>query len=93
VEVIRDVVNKSVLWSNQANESLATFSDQQLYLQTVSLLMNKLKDRHSRYTLVKHFPGRTLAFFSLLREQMGDAYDFSFFNPSGHYCLNMAKAH
>lgn len=32
MEVIKDVVGKSSLWANQANESLATFSDQQLYL-------------------------------------------------------------
>jgi hypothetical protein len=59
----------------------------------VSLLINKLKDRHARFSLVKHFPGRALTFYSELREQMGDAYDFSFFNPSGHYRLNLAKTH
>ena len=56
MEVIKDVINKNCLWSNQASQVLSSFTDQNLFMDTMQLLMYKLKDRHSRFVLTSQFP-------------------------------------
>lgn len=91
MEVIKDVISKQALWSNQAQQLLASFSDQILFKDTMELLLYKLKDRHSRFILVSQFPERACSFYSSMMQTMGQMYDFSFYNPNGHYQLNLGK--
>ena len=56
------------------------------------ILMNRIVDRHNRFALISHFPKnqqRTL--LSKISQRMGNAFYFPYWNPNGHYELNLAN--
>ena len=91
MELLKDVVEKHMLWSSQAIAALGSFSDQQMYNQAVKTLLPKIRDSHNRFSLVQHFPQRSLVFLQELKREMGSAFEFSFYNPNGYYELDLGK--
>jgi len=53
--------------------------------------MNRIVDRHNRFNLVHHFGYMQRLIFSQLFKRMGHAFYFSYWNPNGHYELNLAN--
>jgi len=54
-------------------------------------LIPRIRDSHNRFSLVQHFPERSLGFLQELQKEMGDGFNFSFFNPSGRYTIDLGR--
>jgi len=54
----------------------------------VPYLMNRIVDRHVRFKLLSHF--NDIKTFRNISKVMNKCYYFSFWNPTGHYSLNLA---
>ncbi len=52
-------------------------------------LLNRIVDRHARFYLLSHFENDQI--FKNVCKQMGKSFFFSFWNPSGHYYLNLSQ--
>jgi len=53
-------------------------------------MLPKIRDRHNRYKLIEHFKWEMQTMLSRVHSYMGQAMNFNFWNPTGHYILNMA---
>lgn len=51
-ELIKNLAKEHMMWTHQAFELLHTFRDQGTYVKIVPFLMNRIKDRHMRFSLV-----------------------------------------
>ena len=55
------------------------------------MLMARVKDWHNRFILVEHFKSSAARILTTIKKQMGQAFTFNFFNPNGHYRLNLGE--
>ena len=55
------------------------------------MLLARIKDWHNRFILVEHFKGSSARILTTIKKQMGQAFTFNFFNPNGHYRLNLSE--
>lgn len=53
------------------------------------MLFNRVVNRHLRYDLVQQLP--TVDAKQITMKQLGSAYTFNYFNPTGHYELKLAN--
>jgi len=53
--------------------------------------MNRIFDRHNRFYLVSHFQNIAKRLLSKIHSKMNDSYFFTFWNPTGHYSLNLGS--
>ena len=80
-----------MVWTVQAHEILFMFKNIEQFSNIVPYLLNRIYDRHNRFYLVSHFPNIAKRLLSKISAKMGDAFFFSFWNPTGHYTLNLAN--
>ena len=52
--------------------------------------MPKIRDRHNRFKLIGHFKWEMQTMLTRIHNNMEQAMNFNFFNPQGHYELNLA---
>ena len=64
--------------------------DEATFTRMAKTLMGRVKDRHNRFLLVDHFRESQGRVLTSIKSQLGQALSFNFFNPSGHYRLNLA---
>lgn len=67
------------------------FKNIEQFADIAPFLLNRIYDRHNRFHLVSHFSNITRRLLSKISSKMGDAFFFSFWNPTGHYALNLAS--
>lgn len=52
--------------------------------------MNRVVDRHNRFGIITSFPKGQRFLLSKIAQKMGRAFMFNYWNPNGHYELNLA---
>ena len=91
-QVIKDLQFKNVFWTNQVYQTLYVFKkDENDFIRMMRMLLARVKDWHNRFLLVEHFKGSAARILSTIKTQMGQAFTFNFFNPNGHYRLNLVE--
>ena len=80
-----------MLWTRQALEILYSFKDVESFAKIAPCLMNRVVDRHNRFALFSHFPHGQRTLLSKVFSRMGKAYNFNYWNPNGHYELNLGN--
>ena len=65
------------------------FTDVDQYERVVCSVMPKIQDRHNRFQLVSAHKDIGCIMLSKLHKRLGQAMNFNFWNPSGHYNLNL----
>ena len=89
--IIKDLLSKSSIWADQAFELLYPFRDNVLQFQRmVEFMLPKITDRHNRFKLIKHFNFEMQTMLTRISNNMGQAMNFNFWNPTGSYCLNLS---
>jgi hypothetical protein len=53
------------------------------------VVFNAIADRHNRFAMFQLWPENAAANISKCTKELGDAFNFTFFNPTGHYVLNL----
>ena len=89
--VIKDVSQKNSIWTRQAQEMLHVFKDTTTFNKAATLLIPRIKDKHIRFALVRNFSSMSQSFLSDLKINLGPAFNFCFWNPTGHYKLNLGQ--
>lgn len=54
------------------------------------MILPKIKDQHNRFKVIEHFKGNAQTILSGMYKTLGQAMFFNFWNPSGHYDLNLS---
>eukprot|EP00347_Sterkiella_histriomuscorum_P017989 403347211 len=90
-QLIKNLAKEHMIWSSQANELLYAVKNQEVFCRVAPYLMNRAVDRHNRFSIVNHFGYMQKQIFSQLYNKMGHAFYFSFWNPNGHYEINLAN--
>lgn len=90
-EMVRNLARDHVLWARQALEILYSFKNLESLAKMAPLLMNRIIDRHNRFALVSHVPKVQRTLMSKIFQKMGNAFGFNYWNPNGHYELNLAN--
>ena len=91
-ELVRNLAREHMLWTRQAFEILYSFKNLEALAKIAPFLMNRVVDRHNRFALVSHFPKAQRNLLSKLSNKMSrQAFSFCYFNPNGHYELNLAN--
>ena len=81
-----------MLFAKQAIELMYSFKNFEAMAKIAPFLMNRIVDRHNRFSVVTHFPKGQRALLSKIAQKMGrPAYCFNYWNPNGHYELNLAN--
>ena len=88
--LIKDLLSKNSLWSNQAFELLQMFKEEQQFKRIVEMVLPKIIDQHNRFKILEHFKENLQTLLTRVYSSMGQAMFFNFFNPSGHYNLNLS---
>ena len=88
--LIKDLVSKNSLWASQAHQLLYTCTDVQQFERMYEILLPKIRDRHNRYKLIEHFRREMMSMLTRVHMSMGQSMNFNFWNPVGHYSLNLA---
>jgi hypothetical protein len=68
-----------------------SFKNQEIFAKIAPVLMNRIVDRHNRFALVSHFPKQQKSLLTKISQRMGGSYFFNYWNPNGHYELNLAN--
>lgn len=84
------MLSKNSLWANQAFELLYTFKEEQQFQRIVELILPKIRDRHNRFKVIEHFNWEMQTLMTRIQANMGQAMNFNFWNPQGHYNLNLS---
>ena len=87
--VIRDLLTKHSLWANQAYELLYCFKEQAVYQRVLEHVFPKIRDNHNKYKLIEHFKWEMQTMLTRIKSNLGQAMNFNFWNPQGHYVLNL----
>ena len=90
LEAIRDFVQSNSLTARQGVELMRFFKDRADYQTISSLILSVICDKHNRFALFQHYPESTTTNIRKCQRELGDAFNFTFWNPSGHYMLNLA---
>ena len=90
-EMVRNLAREHMLWARQAMELMYSFKNLESLAKIAPFLMNRVVDRHNRFALVSHFPKAQRILLSKISQRMGNAYNFNYWNPNGHYELNLAN--
>lgn len=53
-------------------------------------MIPKIRDRHNRFLLIEHFKKEMMSMLTRIHLTMGQSMNFNFWNPVGHYSLNLA---
>lgn len=56
-----------------------------------SLIFTNVIDKHNRFALFQLFPEMASSYIKKCQRDLGDAYNFTFWNPTGHYVMNLAN--
>lgn len=67
------------------------FKNIEQFATIVPYLLNRISDRQNRFTLITHFQNIAKRLLTKIASKMGDAFFFSFWNPTSHYALNLAN--
>mmetsp|Transcript_10761 Transcript_10761/g.8031 ORF Transcript_10761/g.8031 Transcript_10761/m.8031 type:complete len:214 (-) Transcript_10761:276-917(-) len=89
-ELLKNLAKEHMLWAEQAQEILYLFKNIEQFVAIFPYLLNRIEDRHNRFSLFSHFPGSQERIVNKVALRMGDAFGFCFWNPTGHYSLNLA---
>ena len=87
--MIKAIQAKNSLWSSQANAALRMFQNLDQYERMVCNVMTKLQDRHNRFMFIEAYKDMGCMMLSRIHKKLGQAMNFNFWNPSGHYHLNI----
>lgn len=80
-----------MILSFQGFEILTSFKDTEVFCSIAPYLLNRVMDRHNRFYLLSHFNSIQPEIMTKVYKKMGKAYSFSFWNPTGHYLLNLGN--
>ena len=78
------------MYAYQANEMLWVFKETQQCRKMVEMLMPRILDRHGRFMIMSHFKSELQTMLTSMHNTMGQAMNFNFYNPQGHYKLNLS---
>ena len=88
--IMKDLLSKSSLWTNQAYQLLYTFKEQAQFQKMIELIFPKIIDKHNKFKLIQHFGWEFQTMLTRIHNNMEQAMNFNFWNPQGHYCLNLS---
>ncbi len=88
-ELIKNLAKEHVVWTSQAIEILYLFKHREMFEIVAPYLLNRIIDRHARFAIFSHFEDKRIA--TNVCRKMGQSFFFSFWNPTGHYELNLAN--
>ena len=81
-----------MLWARQAVEIMYSFKNLESMAKIAPFLMNRIVDRHNRFAVVTHYQKAQRTLISKIAFKMSrPAYCFNYWNPNGHYELNLAN--
>jgi hypothetical protein len=78
------------LTARQGVELMRFFTDRAEYQAMSPLVFSSVIDKHNRFALFQHFPDSATTNIRKCQRELGDAFNFTFWNPNGHYLLNLA---
>ena len=90
-ELVRGLSRDYMLWARQAVDLMYSFKNIEIFAKIAPFLMNKIADRHNRFAMVSNFPKSQRTLLTKVAQKMGRAYNFNYWNPNGHYELNLAN--
>lgn len=90
-ELIKNLAKEHMIWSRQAFEILYMFKNVEQFAEVAPFLLSRVVDRHNRFMILNHFSNNSYKLLTQIKQKMGDAFFFSFWNPSRHYDLNLAN--
>lgn len=90
-ELVRSLGTEHVLWARQAADLMFSFKNQEALAKVVPYLMNRVLDRHNRFALVGHQSRAQRQLLTKISQKMGKGFLFNYWNPNGHYELNLAN--
>ena len=88
-ELVKNLAKEHMIWAKQAYEIMFTFKNQEIFVKLLPFLLNRIVDRHNRFLLVSHFLNYQSTLLTKVYKRMSQAFQFSFWNPNCHYCLNL----
>lgn len=88
VELIKNLTKEYRFFAVQARELLLAFRDTDGLEKAASEFFWNLLDRHNRFLLLEPLP---LENRRHVRKKLGELYDFSPLNPTGHYKLTLTN--
>lgn len=53
--IVKDLLSKNSLWSNQAYELLFTFKEEQQFQKMAEMILPMIRDGHNRFKIIEHF--------------------------------------
>ncbi len=56
----------------------------------VELMLPLIRDSHNRFKLIEHFKWEMQSLLTRIYSNLGQAFTFNFWNPTGHYRLNLS---
>ena len=54
------------------------------------MLFSKIRDRHNKFKLIEHFKWEMQTMLTRMHQNLGQSMHFNFWNPQGHYNLNLS---
>jgi hypothetical protein len=90
-EMVRNLAREHILWARQAMEIMYSFKNVESLAKIAPFLMNRVVDRHNRFAMISHLPKVQRTLLTKIYQKMGRAYSFNYWNPNGHYELNLAN--
>ena len=88
LNIIKALSEQYEFWSEQVQEIILTISDSENRLKAISHLYGKILDKQVRYKLFALLDNEAM---SLIQNYIGQAYNFTYFNPGGHYKLKLSN--
>lgn len=85
------MAKEHMMWAKQAQELVYAFKNLEQFANIAPFIMNRVVDRHNRFSLVSHFATSQRSLLSKISQKMGRAFSFNYWNPNGRYELNLAN--
>ena len=89
--MIKNLSKEHTIWASQGFEILYAFRNLENFCKIAPYLVNRVADRHLKYQFVGHFAKNWKQVLTKVYSRMGMAYFFSYWNPNGHYILNLSN--
>lgn len=96
--MLKNLSEEYSLWSWQAYEILSFVRDRAQLEIAAAHLLNCVRDQHAKFFMASHFnlnasilPSKSSFLTIDIKKLMGDAFNFNFWNPNGHYVLNLSN--